>query len=1120
MGVLSRIFGFKKTGKGCDMITSANCPEEYHRILTFNNSLDALLSEDRYIARSDYMQLVNNYSALPPFIETLEKSQMLKTYAETNALDLKIIKNFTRIYYELANTDSIPAIIKRHNDNFILKHLKEDNHYLDDILKECDPNIRLDDEQREVVLSNEDYTLVIAGAGAGKTTTVAAKVRYLVEKQGISPGQILVISFTNKAVNELKERINHNLKINCPISTFHSIGNTIMGMNNEEKRRIVSDGYIFNVINRYLKENVLQNSELVEKLILFFGSYFTAPYEGNDLAEYFHFISKAEFSTIKSNIQEYIGQVIDLKTKEIKTLNNEVLRSQEEVNIANFLYLNQIDYEYEPFYQFRILDSNKPYTPDFVIRQGDKITYIEHFGITQSGNHSLYSQSDLEKYKKRINDKIKLHKRHQTDLIYTFSQYNDGSDYIEHLKEELLARGYLLEKRSSEEVYKKIVNSEETKYIVRLVKLICNFISNFKTQGYKEEQFDIFKSKTKNVRTRLFLDICRTCYLEYQKCLIQDNCTDFQDMINESTELIRKKKIAKEQLGYKYIIVDEYQDILRQRYQLIKELSALCDAKIVAVGDDWQSIYAFSGSILPLFTHFCEEFGYGQELKITRTYRNAQELINIAGNFVQRNSEQIRKSLISNKRINNPVIIETYSDKKCKNGEEEPKGGIYYYLSEAVNRSIQEILEQNKKDGKKGMASILLIGRYGFDARNMCNSEGFNYDERTKTIYSTKFGKRVKLSFLTAHSSKGLSADNVIIINAKDEFFGFPSQIEDDPVLSLVINQDESYSYAEERRLFYVALTRTKNRVFIIAPENKPSEFIKELITDKHLYPNVILNGNLNQRESHSTKDRCPICGYPMQRRVNKNYGLELWMCMNDQEVCGFMTNDKRGGNLEIKKCDWCKDGYLVVKPGKDGHDPFLGCTNYQVNGTGCNRRISNEHYLKWTDNSIGKEFCSAGKHEFHSHVITEFETPMPPQFCTPKKVLDTKKEKTKTIHTTSTQTHHIEQDGFEVVCDANGNILTDMDLLAKLRAWRANKAKATKMRPYWIYSNVTLVDLSTRKPITREELLATYGIGQKKVEQFGDEIIKIIKDHNNASTPNITNTDLDHWDADWPEFS
>jgi DNA helicase-4 len=367
-------------------------------------------------------------------------------------------------------------------------------------------------------------------------------VRFLVEKQDVKPEEILVISFTNKAVNELKERINHNLNIACPISTFHSIGNSIMNTHEDGRKRIVDNGYMFNAINRYLKDTVLRDSELVDKLILFFGSYFTAPYEGDNLAEYFQFISSAEFSTIKSNAQDYIQQVIDRKTKEVKTLNNEVLRSQEEVNIANFLYLHQIDYEYEPFYQYQILDSNKPYTPDFVIRQGDKVTYIEHFGITQSGNNNLYSASDLEKYKKRINDKVILHRKHKTDLIYTFSQYNDGADYLVHLKEELLSRGYVLIRRPSEEVYKKIVNSEETKYIVKLVKLICNFISNFKTQGYREEHFDIFKSKTKNVRTRLFLDICRTCYLEYQKCLVQDSSTDFEDMINESAELIEKRK--------------------------------------------------------------------------------------------------------------------------------------------------------------------------------------------------------------------------------------------------------------------------------------------------------------------------------------------------------------------------------------------------------------------------------------------------------------------------------------------------------------------------------------------------------------------------------------------------
>ena len=666
MGFLSKIFGFKLQENKHEKTPSAFYPEEYRQILKFHSILDSLLNEDRFIAKSDYKQLVDEYASLPAFIETLKKSEMFTKYVEANKLNIITIDRFIDAYKQLS--DISPEVIKRHNDIFVQKHIKDEKIYLDNILKECDPNILLDDEQREVVLSNEDYTLVIAGAG--KTTTVAAKVRYLVEKQKVNPKQILVISFTNKAVNELKERINHNLKINCPISTFHSIGNSIMNINEEGKKRIVEGGYMFSVINRYLKENVLRDSELVDKLILFFGSYFTAPYEGKDLAEYFQFISKTELSTIKSNVQEYIQQVVDHKTKEVKTLNNEILRSQEEVNIANFLYLNQIDYEYEPFYQYQILDSNKPYTPDFVIRQGDKVTYIEHFGITQSGTNNLYSPEDIEKYKKRINDKILLHRKHKTDLVYTFSKYNDGTDYLVHLKEELIARGYELNKRPSEEVYQKIINSEETKYIVRLVNLICNFISNFKTQGYKEEHFDIFKSKIQNVRTRLFLDICRTCYLEYQKCLIQDNCTDFEDMINESAELIQNKKIAKEKLGYKYIIVDEYQDISRQRYNLIKELSSLCDAKIVAVGDDWQSIYAFSGSILPLFTHFCEEFGYGQELKITRTYRNAQELINIAGSFVQRNSEQIQKSLISNKSIENPVVIQTYCDKKV-----QKKGG-------------------------------------------------------------------------------------------------------------------------------------------------------------------------------------------------------------------------------------------------------------------------------------------------------------------------------------------------------------------------------------------------------------------------------------------------------------
>ena len=204
-------------------------------------------------------------------------------------------------------------------------------------------------------------------------------------------------------------------------------------------------------------------------------------------------------------------------------------------------------------------------------------------------------------------------------------------------------------------------------------------------------------------------------------------------MINESAELIRQKRIGKEQLDYRYIIVDEYQDISRQRYNLIKELSQLCNAKIMAVGDDWQSIYAFSGSILPLFTRFCEAVGYGQELKITRTYRNAQEIIDIAGTFVQKNSAQIKKELVSPKRIINPVLIYPYVETFDK-GKERPEGGRYHYLGVAVNNAIEEILGYNSDEGKSRIVSILLIGRFGVDARNLFYSKQFNSDENTGKV--------------------------------------------------------------------------------------------------------------------------------------------------------------------------------------------------------------------------------------------------------------------------------------------------------------------------------------------------------------------------------------------------
>ena len=909
--------------------------------MEFLGGMEKLLTKDKYIARSDYYRAIEKYNQVVSFFDNLRDSDMLEAYCQKNCLNIQRIKIAMDYYHEIGDLQKVPSFISKHNEDFLNSHLRAENTYLDNILKSVDPVIKLDEEQRKVVLSDEDYTLVIAGAGAGKTTTVAAKVKYLVEKKGIRPEQILVISFTNKAVGELRDKINKSLKINCPVTTFHKTGYAILRKQDNEKRQVVDGGFMYNVINNYLKGNILEQPELVDKLILFFGSYFDAPYEGEDLNDFFNYISKSDFTTLKGNMNEYTEEIIDKRTGKCISIAHERMRSAQEVQIANFLYLNQIEYKYERPYEYHILKSRKPYTPDFTITQGDKVAYLEHFGITENGRNNRYNEEQLSRYKQEINDKVKLHKKHKTELIYTFSGYSDGRSLLEHLRENLEKHGFTLIPRDTKEVFEKIVNTEENKYIMKLVKLVCTFIQNFKTNGFSIDDFSRFERKSTNERTKLFLSICQQCFLEYSKRLKEKNAVDFEDMINDSVRILNEQQRIGAELDFKYIIVDEYQDISRQRFDLTKELSKICKAKIIAVGDDWQSIYAYAGSDITLFTHFKQTMGYGLELKITKTYRNAQEVIDIAGGFIQKNRSQLRKELISPKHIDQPIIIESYSenvDRKQTAG----KGGRYYMIGEKVEAIVEKILLENPK------SSILLLGRYGFDAFHLCHSGKFVYNEKTGSVTPNKF-PNVVLDFMTVHRAKGLGYDNVIIINARNEVYGFPSQVQDDPVLKYVVRDDHSIEYAEERRLFYVALTRTKNRVYLIVPQERPSSFVLELIDD---YLQVVLHGDIDRNENKDSQEikKCPICGYPLQLRYKQNYGLKLWMCTNEPELCDFMTNDLSGGQLSIIKCDQCRDGYLIVKRGKRDRPPFLGCTNYKHDGTGCSGFMTMDYYLRNTD--------------------------------------------------------------------------------------------------------------------------------------------------------------------------
>lgn len=786
--------------------------------------------------------------------------------------------------------------VKKHNEKYIKDSLIKYKDYFDNMYKGIDDNILLDEEQRIAILTDEDYNLIVAGAGSGKTTTMAAKVKFLVDIKKVDPKDIILISYTNKAVSELKQRINKDFKIPVLVCTFHKFGVEILKSDTDEHLKVLTNSY--NLVKDYFDKVLCNDNQKLKEFLKFFVFYFDIPLfalKFNSLNDYFNYKKRNDYLTLKSRLNEYNKQVIDERTNKRYTILGEFLKSNEEVMIANFLYLNGIDYEYEKPYPK--LDKSKTYLPDFTIYQGERVFYLEHFGINKNGYNKLFGYIDSLKYKHQINNKRKIHRLNKTTLIETYS----GSDLLNNLKEQLINHHIVLNPRNPKEIYSKLVDTSKDIYYTRFIIFCLNFIQGFKVKGYNKSDFGKLKAIYNDERSNMFLNFIENVYDYYQEQLKINHYIDFEDMINEAYE-----KLDHIKLNYKYVIIDEYQDISQQRFNLAKKISEVSDSKIIAVGDDFQSIFAFAGSDISLFTEFSNLMGYASLLKITHTYRNSQQLINVAGNFVMSNNKQIKKQLISPKQLENPVMVVVYDDSSNKT-----KNKIAM-----LNRCLDDI---QKKFGNN--QKILLIGRYNFEKYYLINTDDF-YEISNDKIKSKKYSC-FEIDFLSAHSSKGLGYDQVIVLNGDDGTYGFPSQIKDDPIMQIINVVDNSYLFAEERRLFYVALTRTKNKVYILTPVNNPSSFILEIIK----YNQVKLYNKTGIKLSKKPH-LCPKCGYPLIRKYNSFKINNLYVCSNEKELCDFKTNNLKY-KKNITKCPKC-NGSLVVKHSKLKNYDFIGCTNYE----------------------------------------------------------------------------------------------------------------------------------------------------------------------------------------------
>lgn len=883
---------------------------------------------------------------------------------------------------------------KQANERYINQELKDNSDLFDDL-----DGKSLDSQQREAIVVDEDAVKVIAGAGSGKTFTIQGKVKYLTEKRDVDPSEILAISFSNASVDDLKERIAEPIDI----KTFHKVGKDILTQYNQYSRPDTSA--LKRIIKRYLTKKALKNEDISKKLIEFFSFYINVPPSDDDIkyeGDLLDWQEGVDFSTLKRRF----------KNKQRETLNNEIVRSYEELYIANFLFIYGIKYTYEKIYSYpnknferefnkfkeflfsfneEIPDELKnditkdllnltdifeeyeikDYLPDFYL--DDYNIYIEHFGLNRNCENHLIGGKSSEEYVKEMEWKRKVHKKYGTTLIETFSYYQSENRLLTRLAEKLQAQGVEFNEIDYREVYRILLENKTIKEWEDFIVLLKTFIELFKGNNYDETKFKEFydyvgglKDSFSKDRTIAFLKIVEEIYNDYEAYLLKIKKIDFNDMINKASDCIVKNGLD---LPYKYIIVDEYQDTSFTRYNLLRNICDSIGAKIMVVGDDWQSIYSFSGCDVNIFTKFDNFFDVCETRYIEKTYRNSQQLIDASSNFVMKNPDQTRKELKSSKSLKYPI--------KLVNFDNDFDEILKFELI------IKNIINQSTFKNKK----ILILGRNNKDIFNLLKN--FNveneYGKRKFEILGdedklrrNKFVKivyrespDVNIEYRTVHQSKGLECDNVILINLKNWKAGFPNKMVDDPVLNFVKRNGDSFSYAEERRLFYVALTRTKNNVYLLAPYFKSSVFVQELKTDANVellnlehnsletLKNIEKNG---ERYVIPTKLKCPVCktGVVLLESFWNNGKLNRVLKCSHNMAPPFNRCNWEGGYYgseledldDIEYCPSC-DGILIKRyRHSDGH-PFLGCTNFRK--TGCRGKGKKLEYIGKTCPKCGK---------------------------------------------------------------------------------------------------------------------------------------------------------------------
>ncbi|MGB0908399.1 MAG: UvrD-helicase domain-containing protein [Maricaulaceae bacterium] len=765
----------------------------------------------------------------------------------------------------------------------------------------------LTEEQRLAVLRNNDRNMVLAAAGTGKTSVIVAKALDLIDRGLAKPSEVLVLAYNNSAAKEIRERLSlraqtsgTELITEPDIWTFHALG-----------RQIIRDVGI----TTYMSDFTEDPMKLNQWVTAWISDYVKT--EPRRMVELLTLIPEPIDPFSFQTAEEYEAYV---SGTEFRTLADERVKGYQELLIANHLYMQGIAYAYEaPYVTKQRIDVGFDYRPDFHLTDAD--IYLEHFGISRDG--STRPDIDAAAYNASIESKRALHKEQGTRLIETFHYEWKEDTLLSSLDEKLQAHGIKFSPLDPSEIFEKLNASGQ---ISLWSKRLLDCLKAIRTERLDKASLLQRLQNSKIMKAKLWADVLDDLLSAYVLELKTQDRIDFDDMILSAIEALQSGKFVP---SWSYILVDEFQDISEARMDLIKALIDQAAApSLTVVGDDWQSIYRFSGGKLELTTRFEDLVGSRTLTRLQKTFRYNNSIAYSAGKFVMENPEQYEKEIVTHTQVEAPQIYLLDDDVNTPDSAVNKHSGMCARVVQIVTK-----IRENDPEG-----SIAIIGRYNAiinEARGTLSSNGFRDD----------------LKFWTYHRSKGLEADYVILVGMTQGRPSFPDTRTNETILEALLPTLDPYPHSEERRLLYVGMTRARHKVYIIGNSKSPSKFIDELMNPKY---EIEIKSDLFT-EVFRKRFKCGHCVEGYFQTVQGPHG-QFYSCSSGLACtvrkaricasCGSPSID--GRNKSVCNNTKCRDSFPIcpkcgrpMRERKGKFGTFWSCSGYGLKEDRCLHKVN-----------------------------------------------------------------------------------------------------------------------------------------------------------------------------------